>query len=110
MTFTMAMVIAYNLYRNSINIIMSYTTLSIDKALHRKAATKAKGQYLNVSTVTRMLLDAYVKGKINLMAIQMERLPSYTELGELEEDDISPEIAASLKQAQQASPTTRTNI
>lgn len=53
---------------------MDYTTLSIQKSIHRKASKAAKKQHLSVSAVVRMLLEAYAEGKIKIGAI-----PSYSE-------------------------------
>ncbi len=68
---------------------MAHTTLSIDKTIYNQSAKRAKKQHLTVSAIARMLLDAYAKGKINIMAIQVDQP---IEIHELSTSEITPEM------------------
>jgi len=52
---------------------MSTTTLSIDKSIHKRASKRAKKDHVSVSAAARILLDAYAKGDIQIMAFQFNK-------------------------------------
>lgn len=83
----------YNNYVNYIIIMSSHTTLSIDKKIYNRAAKQAKKQHISVSAVARMLLDAYAAGHIHIGASPT------IEFGRLSNDEITPEIKKSIRDA-----------
>jgi len=86
---------------------MSHTTLSIDKNIYNKSAKRAKKQHLSVSAITRMLLDAYAKGQINIVAIQVD---NPIELYELSNKEITPEVKKRSEKAYKTSKPKLINI
>ncbi|QQR54467.1 hypothetical protein IPG41_04675 [Candidatus Peregrinibacteria bacterium] len=58
---------SYNSCRISTNIHMStYSTISIDTATKNRAAKRAKKDRMNISFITRLLLNDYADGKITV--------------------------------------------
>lgn len=75
---------------------MAHTTLSIDKETYKKTSIKAKKDYLSVSAVATMLLNAYANGLIKIGPMMMDEP---VELRELSDDEITPEIKRAANEA-----------
>ena len=86
---------------------MNTTTLSIEKSMYKRAAKRAKEEHISLSAVARMLLDAYSKGDIRIMAFQVN---NPVELRELSSDEITHEIKGSLSAAKNLPDSAFTNI
>lgn len=86
---------------------MAHTTVSIEKSIFKRSAERAKTQHLSVSAVARMLLDAYAKGRINIMAIQAS---DTVDLEELQYEDLSQGDKRAADKAYNANSTEMMNI
>lgn len=68
------------------------TTISIDKEIRDRAATRAKREKISVSAIVRILLNDYADGKIQIGS----RMPEVTQVTSIEVDQETQELMDSV--------------